>query len=178
MTSTQKQALRMMASVGAGNTPFRRWKRGDLSRRHQRSLHRPLAQRHQGEGEFCPSSPTPSTWFLQCSRRWASSRPPPSRGNPVADPGPELCPCFRSTQRHPRNTSPSTSRCSGTGLCITTAGARCALAGTSFNESGLPFGAPIDYDKLTELDAKGWELYHLETDYAENHNLAADNRAN
>ena len=53
----------------------------------------------------------------------------------------------------------------------------CPWPGTSFKEAGLPFGAPIDKDKLTELDAKGWELYHIETDFAENHNLAADNRA-
>ena len=39
------------------------------------------------------------------------------------------------------------------------------------------FGAPIDKDKLTELDAKGWELYNLTKDFAENHNLAAENRA-
>ena len=53
----------------------------------------------------------------------------------------------------------------------------CPWPGPSFKEAGLPFGAPIDKDKLTELDAKGWELYHLETDYAENHNLAEKNRA-
>jgi hypothetical protein len=53
----------------------------------------------------------------------------------------------------------------------------CPWPGTSFTESGLPFGAPIDRDKLTELDAKGWELYHIDTDFAETHNLAADNRA-
>jgi arylsulfatase len=41
----------------------------------------------------------------------------------------------------------------------------------------LPFGAPINKDKLTELDAKGWELYHVDKDFAENHNLAADNRS-
>jgi arylsulfatase len=39
------------------------------------------------------------------------------------------------------------------------------------------FGAPIDKDKLTDLDAKHWELYHVNQDYAENHNLAAENRA-
>ncbi len=53
----------------------------------------------------------------------------------------------------------------------------CPWPGTSFKEAGLPFGAPIDKDKLTELDAKGWELYHVATDFAENHNLAAENRA-
>jgi arylsulfatase A-like enzyme len=32
-------------------------------------------------------------------------------------------------------------------------------------------------DKLTELDAKAWELYDISKDFAENHNIAADNRA-
>jgi arylsulfatase A-like enzyme len=52
----------------------------------------------------------------------------------------------------------------------------CPWPGTSFTESGLPFGAPIDKDKLTDLDAHAWELYHVDTDWAENHNIAADNR--
>jgi arylsulfatase len=53
----------------------------------------------------------------------------------------------------------------------------CPWPGTSFKEAGAFFGAPIDKDKLTELDAKGWELYDLSRDFAENHNIAADNRA-
>jgi arylsulfatase len=53
----------------------------------------------------------------------------------------------------------------------------CPWPGTSFKESGMFFGAPIDKDKLTELDAKNWELYHVAEDFAENHNIAADNRA-
>jgi arylsulfatase A-like enzyme len=52
----------------------------------------------------------------------------------------------------------------------------CPWPGQSFKEAGLPFGAPIDKDKLTELDAKGWELYNIETDFSENHNIAAENR--
>jgi len=52
----------------------------------------------------------------------------------------------------------------------------CPWPGTSFKESGMFFGAPIDKDKLTELDAQGWELYNVEKDVAENHNLAAENR--
>jgi hypothetical protein len=52
----------------------------------------------------------------------------------------------------------------------------CPWPGTSFTESGMPFGMPIDKDKLTELDAKGWELYHVDKDFAENHNLAGENR--
>ncbi|MGC1452368.1 MAG: arylsulfatase [Candidatus Sulfotelmatobacter sp.] len=52
----------------------------------------------------------------------------------------------------------------------------CPWPGPSFKEAGAFFGAPIDKDKLTELDAKGWELYHIDTDFAENHNVAAENR--
>jgi arylsulfatase A-like enzyme len=52
----------------------------------------------------------------------------------------------------------------------------CPWPGPSFIESGLPFGAPLDYKKLTELDAKGWELYNLTEDFAETTNLAAKER--
>src|SRR5262245_40082409 len=53
----------------------------------------------------------------------------------------------------------------------------CPWPGTSFTESGLTFGAPIDYAKLTELDAQSWELYHVDEDFAETNNLAATERA-
>lgn len=53
----------------------------------------------------------------------------------------------------------------------------CPWPGTSFSESGLTFGAPLDHDKLTELDAKGWELYNLNEDFAETNNLAEKHRA-
>ena len=53
----------------------------------------------------------------------------------------------------------------------------CPWPGTSFVEAGLPFGAPVDARKLTELDAKGWELYNIEKDPAETHNLAEKERA-
>jgi len=46
----------------------------------------------------------------------------------------------------------------------------------SFTEAGKFFGEPISADTLTELDAKGWELYHVEKDWAENYNVAAENR--
>jgi arylsulfatase len=52
----------------------------------------------------------------------------------------------------------------------------CPWPGTSFVESGLGFGAPISYDKLIELDAKGWELYHVAEDFAETKNLADTER--
>jgi len=53
----------------------------------------------------------------------------------------------------------------------------CPWPGTSFVESGLQFGAPIDHDKLNELDAKDWELYNVAEDFSETKNLADQNRA-
>ena len=48
----------------------------------------------------------------------------------------------------------------------------CPWPGTSFVEAGMFFGAPLSYDKLTELDAKGWELYNIHEDFAETNDLA------
>ncbi len=53
----------------------------------------------------------------------------------------------------------------------------CPWPGPSFTEAGKPFGEQIPADTLTELDAKGWELYHVEKDWAENYNVAAENRS-
>jgi arylsulfatase len=52
----------------------------------------------------------------------------------------------------------------------------CPWPGTSFIESGRKFGTPITYDMLTELDAQGWELYHIAEDPAETKNLAVEER--
>jgi len=54
--------------------------------------------------------------------------------------------------------------------------AACPWPGPSFKEAGKPLGAPISAETLAELDAHGWELYHVAEDIAENHNIAADNR--
>lgn len=52
----------------------------------------------------------------------------------------------------------------------------CPWPGPSFTEAGMGFGEPLTAEKLTELDAKNWELYHVAEDFAENHNVAAENR--
>jgi arylsulfatase len=52
----------------------------------------------------------------------------------------------------------------------------CPWPGTSFTESGRQFGTPIPAETLTELDAGGWELYHVAEDFAENHDVASENR--
>jgi arylsulfatase len=53
----------------------------------------------------------------------------------------------------------------------------CPWPGPSFTEAGAFFGEPIPAEKLTELDAKHWELYHVVEDFAENYDVAAENRA-
>ena len=52
----------------------------------------------------------------------------------------------------------------------------CPWPGPSYAEAKQPFGAPISADTLSELDATGWELYHVDDDFAETKNVAADNR--
>jgi arylsulfatase len=51
----------------------------------------------------------------------------------------------------------------------------CPWPGTSFTE-GRPFGTPIPADTLTELDASGWELYHVAEDWTESHDVSAEHR--
>ena len=52
----------------------------------------------------------------------------------------------------------------------------CPWPGPSFAEAGVGFGQPISSEQLSHLDANSWELYHVDEDFAENHNVAADNR--
>ena len=48
----------------------------------------------------------------------------------------------------------------------------CPWPGTSFKESGRKFGVPITEEVLLNLDATGWELYNINSDFAETQNLA------
>jgi arylsulfatase A-like enzyme len=52
----------------------------------------------------------------------------------------------------------------------------CPWPGPSFVEAGLPFGAPISAETLTDLDANHWELYDVSKDPTENSNVAAEHR--
>ena len=53
----------------------------------------------------------------------------------------------------------------------------CPNPGPSFAEAGMGFGElVIDEAKLRELDARGWELYHVDEDFSETRNLADTHR--
>ncbi|MFD0360952.1 arylsulfatase [Nocardia sp. GCM10030253] len=50
----------------------------------------------------------------------------------------------------------------------------CPWPGPSFAEAGKPFGTPITAEGLGELDAHHWELFHIDEDFAETRDLAAE----
>lgn len=53
----------------------------------------------------------------------------------------------------------------------------CPVPGPSFREAGAYFGqAEMTPEKLTELDARGWELYHVAEGFTETKDVAAQNR--
>jgi arylsulfatase len=53
----------------------------------------------------------------------------------------------------------------------------CPVPGPSFAEAGHGFGEVVlTEEKLRELDAHGWELYHVAEDATETRNLAAEHR--
>ena len=52
----------------------------------------------------------------------------------------------------------------------------CPWPGPSFAEAEDKFGDPISAERLSQLDANSWELYHVAEDFAENHNVAAEHR--
>ena len=61
--------------------------------RHQRPVHRPLAQGHQGQGRGPhPVCPCRSTWSRRSWSFWVE--PPMMWCHPIADRGPEPCPCL------------------------------------------------------------------------------------
>ncbi|MET9903368.1 arylsulfatase [Streptomyces sp. NPDC006446] len=53
----------------------------------------------------------------------------------------------------------------------------CPWPGPSFTEARRPFGTPISSETLSDLDAHAWELYHIDEDFAETRDVAADHHA-
>ena len=158
----------------AGNTPFRRWKRetyrGGIS--DPFIVHWPKGIKAKGEvrTQYAHAIDMVPTVL----EALGIEAPDFDQGrDAVADRGPQLCPRARRRKAAPSKHITQYFEMMGH-RSIYHDGWRavCPWPGTSFKEAGVFFGAPIDKDKLTELDAKGWELYHVEKDFAENHNLA------
>ncbi len=98
----------------------------DLSRRRQRSVHRPLAEGHQGQGRdshAVRARHRHGADRARCARHRAADGDP--RRDAVADRRRQLRAHLRRRQGGEPSTRRSTSRCSRTARSITTAGARC-----------------------------------------------------
>ena len=55
----------------------------------------------------------------------------------------------------------------------------CPWPGPNFTEAakkGRKFGTPIPNEVLVDIETHDWELYHVDEDYSETHNLAAEHR--
>ena len=55
----------------------------------------------------------------------------------------------------------------------------CPWPGPNFTEAakkGRRFGTPIPNQVLVDIETHDWELYHVDEDYSETHNLAAEHR--
>ena len=55
----------------------------------------------------------------------------------------------------------------------------CPWPGPNFTEAakkGRQFGTPIPNEVLVDIETHDWELYHVDEDYSETHNLAAEHR--
>ena len=150
----------------------------DLSRRHRpirSSSAGPRASRPRAR--FARSTATPSTWCRPCWMRSASSRPRRSAASRSRrSQGFSLKSSFDDAKAPSLHVTQYFEMFGHRSLYHDGWRAVCPWPGTSFIESGLTFGAPIDYDKLIELDAKGWELYNLKEDFAETNNLADKER--
>ena len=151
---------------------------GDLPRRCQRSVPRPLAPRHQG------------------TRRSAHRVRRPRRHGPHRPRCPRDRAARRRQGRHPvplhgvsfahtfdNATAPTTHRTQYFEMlgrrAIDHDGWRavCPWPGPSFTgRAAQPFGTPITAEKLSELDADDWELYHITEDFAETRVVVADHR--
>ncbi len=161
----------------AGNTPFRRWKRetyrGGVS--DPFVVHWPTGIKAKGElrTQYCHAIDMVPT-VLEALGIDAPASIKGVSQSPIQ--GLSLADCFNDSKAPTKHITQYFEMMGHRSIYHDGWRAVCPWPGQSFKEAGLSFGAPIDKDKLTDLDAKAWELYHLETDYAENHNIAADNR--
>jgi arylsulfatase len=161
----------------AGNTPFRRWKRetyrGGVS--DPFIVHWPKAIRAQGEvrtqyAHIIDMVPT----VLDA----LGIRPPAAIRGVTQAPlhGVSLRHTFDDPKAASRRTTQYFEMLGHRSIYKDGWRAVCPWPGPSFTEAGVGFGEAIPAEKLVQLDATGWELYHVAEDFAENHNVAAEHR--
>ena len=104
-------------------------------------------------------------------------RRPDPRRDPVADPGRLVCTHVRDAKAPRRHHTQYFEMMGHRAIYHDGWRAVCPVPGPSFAEARMGFGEMvITEEKLRELDAKGWELYHVDEDFSETRNLAAEHR--
>ncbi|MBI4831484.1 MAG: arylsulfatase [Candidatus Lindowbacteria bacterium] len=157
----------------AGNTPFRRWKRetyrGGIS--DPFIVHWPRGIKAKGEirSQFAHAIDMTPT-VLEA----LGIEPPTVIGGIAQSPleGVSLAHTFEDANAPSRHHTQYFEMIGHRSIYHDGWRAVCPWPGTSFTEAGMPFGAPMYAETLTELDARRWELYYVVEDFAENHNLA------
>jgi arylsulfatase A-like enzyme len=161
----------------AGNTPFRRWKRetyrGGVS--DPFIVHWPKGIKAKGQVR---TQYAHAIDMVPTVLEALGMEPPPSIKGVTQSPieGRSFAHTFDNAKARTRHITQYFEMMGHRSLYHEGWRAVCPWPGPSFTEAGRGFGEPISAEKLTELDAKNWELYHLEKDWAENHNVAAENR--
>ncbi len=164
----------------AGNTPFRRWKRetyrGGISDPFIVSWPKGIAARGEVRGQYAHAIDMVPTVLDALG-----VEPPASiRGVSQAPiEGVSFAHSFDAVDAPSKHTTQYFEMFGHRSIFHNGWRAVCPWPGTSFIESGRAFGTPLSYDELTKLDQTGWELYHVDADYAEANNVADDpaNRA-
>ncbi|HEV7309633.1 arylsulfatase [Ensifer sp.] len=161
----------------AGNTPFRRWKRetyrGGVSDPFPISWPKGIAARGEIRSQYCHAIDMVPTVLDALG-----ITPPPSIRGVTQSPiqGFSLKSSFDDASAPSLHLTQYFEMFGHRSLYHDGWRAVCPWPGTSFTESGRTFGAPIDYNRLIELDARGWELYNVNEDFAETNNLAETER--
>ncbi len=162
----------------AGNTPFRRWKRetyrGGVSDPFLVCWPKGIKARGEVRTQFAHGIDMVPT-VLDC----LGVEPPTQIRGVTQSPiqGFSLKSCFDDSTAEALHTTQYFEMFGHRSLYHDGWRAVCPWPGTSFTESGRTFGAPLDHEELTRLDAEGWELYDLKADPAETHDLAKTERA-
>jgi arylsulfatase len=162
----------------AGNTPFKRWKRetyrGGVSDPFIVCWPKGIKAKGEVRTQYCHAIDMVPT-VLDCLEIEAPAQIRGATQSPIQ--GFSLKPSFDDPKAEAAHRTQYFEMFGHRSLYHDGWRAVCPWPGTSFVECGLPFGAPLDHDKLTELDAKGWELYDLGEDFAETTDLASRERA-
>ncbi|WP_137146875.1 arylsulfatase [Mycolicibacterium sp. CR10] len=164
--------------TNAGNTPFRRWKRetyrGGVTDPFIVSWPRGITARGETRTQY-----THIIDMVPTVLDALGVEPPGAIGGVTQSPieGVSFCHTFVDAAAPTRRTTQYFEMLGHRSIYHDGWRAVCPWPGTSFAESGRKFGDVITAEMLTELDAGGWELYHVDEHYAETTNLAEPERA-